>query len=157
MENWSFWTSIIQRVLSSLSVCLSVCSSVSSAFSVRNGSFFCFLDNWDISRLTEPLFPRKFIFVQIWAKEVQNGPKIGFFGFCEKFCHKCNVSRKKWMMKFIFGMQMTIELFYKLILSFWVCIARQAQSTQNTQSKKFVYLINFSRKTWGRSWFFTCK
>ena len=36
---------------------------------------------------------------------------------------KWNISRKKWMMKFIFGMQINVELFYKLILSFWVCIA----------------------------------
>ena len=40
------------------------------------------------------------------------------------------------MMNFIFGMQINIEVFYKLILSFWVCVTRHAQSTQN----KFVYL-----------------
>ena len=44
---------------------------------------------------------------------------------------KCNISRKKWMMKFVFGMQINIEVFYKLILSLWVCIVRHAQSTQN--------------------------
>ena len=44
---------------------------------------------------------------------------------------KCNISRKKWMMKFIFGMQRNINIFYKLILSLWVCIARNAQSIQN--------------------------
>ena len=32
-------------------------------------------------------------------------------------------------MKFIFGMQINIEVFYKLILSFWVCAIRYAQST----------------------------
>ena len=35
------------------------------------------------------------------------------------------------MMKFIFGMQINIEVVCKLILSFWVCVARHAQSTQN--------------------------
>ena len=50
------------------------------------------------------------------------------------------------MRKCISGMQMNIEVFYKLILSFWVCIDRHAQSTQN---KKFAYLCNISRKTWG--------
>ena len=35
---------------------------------------------------------------------------------------KCNTLRKKWMMNFIFGMQISIEVFYKLILSFWLCI-----------------------------------
>ena len=52
---------------------------------------------------------------------------------------------KTGMMKFIFGMQINIEIFYKLILSFWVCIASFAQSIQN---KKFARLCNISRKTW---------
>ena len=38
------------------------------------------------------------------------------------------------MMKFIFGMQIKIEVFYKLILSIWVCVTRHVQSTQ-----KFVF------------------
>ena len=58
---------------------------------------------------------------------------------------KCNMSRKKWMMKCIFGMQINIELFYKVVLSFWVCLTRYAQSAQN---KKFAYLCNISRKAW---------
>ena len=45
------------------------------------------VDNWSILNLTEPTFPGKFIFAQIWAKRAQNGPKIGFFGFFETFCH----------------------------------------------------------------------
>ena len=49
------------------------------------------------------------------------------------------------MMKLIFAMQINIKVFYKMILSFWVYIARHAQSTQN---KKFAYLFNISRKTW---------
>ena len=32
---------------------------------------------------------------------------------------------------FIFGMQINIEVFYKLMLSFWVFVTRHAQSTQN--------------------------
>ena len=36
-------------------------------------------------------------------------------------------------MKYIFGMQINIEIFYKLILSFWVCVARHAQITQNNK------------------------
>ena len=58
---------------------------------------------------------------------------------------KCNISREKWMMKFIFCMQINIEIFYKLILSFWVSITMHAQSTQN----KFTYLCNISIKAWG--------
>ena len=47
------------------------------------------------------------------------------------------------MVRFIFGMQ--IEVFYKLIISFWVCVSSHAQSTQN---EKFAYLCSISRKTW---------
>ena len=42
-------------------------------------------------------------------------------------------------MRFIFGMQ-KFDLFYKLILSFWVNITRRAQSTQN---KKFGDVVDF--------------
>ena len=55
-----------------------------------------------------------------------------------------NISRKKWMMKFIFGMHINIEVFQKLFLTVWVSVARHAQSTQN---KKFAYLCNISRNT----------
>ena len=34
------------------------------------------------------------------------------------------------MMKFIFGMQIKVEAFYKLIPLLWVCVARHAQTTQ---------------------------
>ena len=46
---------------------------------------------------------------------------------------KCNIVRKKWMIKSIFCMQINIEVFCKVIVSFWVCVARQAQSTKNNQ------------------------
>ena len=49
-------------------------------------------------------------------------------------------------MNFIFGLQVNIEVFYKLILSFWLCITRHAQSTKNN---KLVYLCSISRKAWG--------
>ena len=56
---------------------------------------------------------------------------------------KCNISRQKWMIKFIFGMQRKIEILYKLILKFWMFVSRHAQSSQN---KKFAYLCNISTK-----------
>ena len=34
------------------------------------------------------------------------------------------------MMKCIFGVQINIEVFYKLIVPFWVCIPKHAQRTQ---------------------------
>ena len=58
---------------------------------------------------------------------------------------KCNISRKKWIMNFIFGMHINIEVFCKLILSFWVYVSRHAQLTQN----KFAYFCNISKKAWG--------
>ena len=58
---------------------------------------------------------------------------------------KCNISRKKWMMKFVFCIQINIKVLYMLIWSFWVCPTRHAQSTQN---KKFAYLCNISTKAW---------
>ena len=88
-------------------------------------------------------------------------PQLGKFWFSSygpKSCQpirlqdslKCNISRKKWIIKFIFGMQINIEVFYKLILSTWICVTRDAQSTQN----KFAYLCNISRKAWGMKWIF---
>ena len=50
---------------------------------------------------------------------------------------KCNISRKKQIMKFIFGMQINMEVFYMLILSFWVWLVRHTKSTQN----KFALLL----------------
>ena len=58
---------------------------------------------------------------------------------------KRNIPRKKGIMKLIFVIQINIEVFYRLILSFCVCIAGLAQSIQN---KKFAYLCNISRNTW---------
>ena len=36
-------------------------------------------------------------------------------------------------MKCIFGIQIKMEVLYKLILSFWVCVTKHAQSTQNNK------------------------
>ena len=49
------------------------------------------------------------------------------------------------MTKFVFCMQINIEVFYKMILSFWVSVTRHAQSTLN----KFAYLCNISIKASG--------
>ena len=59
-------------------------------------------------------------------------------------CLLGNISRKKWMMSFNFGMKINIKVFYMLILSFWVCITRNAQSTQI----KFACLCSIFRKAW---------
>ena len=54
---------------------------------------------------------------------------------------KCQ-KRKEWWR--IFSIQINIEVFYKFILSFWVCVTRYAQSSQN---KKFAYLCNILQKS----------
>ena len=64
---------------------------------------------------------------------------------------KCNISRRKWMMKFIFVMSRNIEVFYKVIVPSWMCVSIHAQSTQNI---KFTHLCNISRKIWRMKWFF---
>ena len=48
-------------------------------------------------------------------------------------------------MKCIFGMQINIDVFYKLILSFWVC------ATRHTQNKKFANLLISPIKHGGES------
>ena len=65
---------------------------------------------------------------------------------------KCNISRRKWMMKFIYGMQINTEVFYMWTLSFWMCVARNAPITQN---KKLAYLCHASIKTWGMKLIFS--
>ena len=55
----------------------------------------------------------KCLFLKLWAKMLSANQIAGFF--------KTLYLKKKWMMKFIFGMQINLEVFYKLILSFWVC------------------------------------
>ena len=61
---------------------------------------------------------------------------------------KCNILRKKWMMKFIFCMQINIEVFYKLIISILVGVIRHNQSTQNN----FTCLCNISMHAYFQAW-----
>ena len=76
---------------------------------------------------------------KLWVSS--DGPKycqpIKFQGFL-----KCNISRKKRIINFILAMQ--INIFYKEILSFWLCIIRHAQSIQYM----FTYLCSIPRKAW---------
>ena len=48
-----------------------------------------------------------------------------------KFACLYSISRKAWVMKLIFYLQINTKIFYELIVSFWVCMTRHAQSTQN--------------------------
>ena len=103
--------------------------------------------------MTEPFFSGKVIFAQIWAKRDQNGPKIEFFGFFEKFYHYYQfVCAKPVMSKvfkirsfhistispenhegwgWIFCLEIKTKVSYKLIISLCVGIASHAQSAQN--------------------------
>ena len=73
---------------------------------------------------------------KLWVSSY--GPKccqpIKFQGF--------NISRKEYMTDFIFGIQINIEIFYKLMMSFLLCKSRHAESTQNN----FAYFCSVSRK-----------
>ena len=53
-------------------------------------------------------------------------------------------------MKCICCMYINIEVFYKFIKIFRVCVARHAQGTKS----KFAYLCNISRETWTVKWIF---
>ena len=55
-----------------------------------------------------------------------------------KFAYLCNISIKAWAMKLSFCLQINTNVFYKMIVSHWVYLPRQSQSTKN----------NISRKTW---------
>ena len=48
-------------------------------------SFGTMVGNLNIEKLTEPFFPGKFIFGPSLGTRAPNGPKIGFWGFFEKF------------------------------------------------------------------------
>ena len=71
--------------------------------------------------------------------------KFWFSSYWSKCCQpikledslECNISRKNQIMNCIFSMQINIEVFYKLILSFCVCVTRHAESTQNKISYIF--------------------
>ena len=58
-----------------------------------------------------------------------------------KFSYLCNIPIKAWGMKLIFGLQISPKAFYKMIVSIWVLVTRQAQSTKNSQfTRSFQYL-----------------
>ena len=60
---------------------------------------------------------------------LRNGPKL-----CQSIklqdSLKCNIVRKKWIMKYIF-MSVNIEVLCKVILSFWLSVTSHAQNNQN--------------------------
>ena len=51
----------------------------------------------------------------------------------KKFACLCNISRKTCAVKFRFCLQTNTKVFYKLIVSLWVCRASHAQNTQNNK------------------------
>ena len=66
-----------------------------------------------------------------------------------KFAYICSISRKAWVMKLIFYVQIK-KNFYKFIVSFWVCMACPKHPKQQ--------LYNIFAISWGKhkgwSWFF---
>ena len=73
------------------------------------------------------------------------------FGVLSQTCPKypkqlvqyCNISRKTWRMKLMFCLQINVKAFFKLILSYQVCVARYAQVIQNS---KFAITSQYLKK-----------
>ena len=57
-------------------------------------------------------------------------------------------------MKLIFCLQINTKVFYKVIVSLWVCIARHAQKSQNSNCNIFA-VSQGKREGW--NWFFASK
>ena len=75
------------------------------------------------------------LILELWAEILLANEIAGFF--------KIKCLKKEVNCEMNFGMQINIKVFCKLILSFWVCVARLAQSSQN---KKRAYLCNISKR-----------
>ena len=62
----------------------------------------------------------------------------------KKFAYLCNIYRKAMGggVKLILRLQMDTLVFYKLIVSLWVCLARHAQITQNNKLAISVQYLN---------------
>ena len=118
---------------------LSACPSVSLALFSGIAHYFFMIfgwmvDNWNILKAVSLICPGKLFFCPNY------GPKC-----CQAIMLqdslKCNISGKNG--KSIFGIQINMEVFYKLILSLWVCVKNHAQSTQNNKFAIFLqYLKN---------------
>ena len=99
--------------------------------------FFGFLKNFVMSVFLGNNLKRKLTLLWIFPHNIRQ--KFWVSGYGPKCCQpinlqdslNSNILQKKWMMKFVFCMQINIEVFYKVILSFWVSVTRHAQSTQN--------------------------
>ena len=59
------------------------------------------------------------------------------------FACLCNISRNMLGTKLIFCLQKNTDVFYKLIVSLWVCVARHAQSNGNN---KFAISLQYLKK-----------
>ena len=54
---------------------------------------------------------------------------------------KDNISRKKLMMKFMFGIPRNIKVLCKLIVLFWVCVARHAYKVPKIKSVNTLHYL----------------
>ena len=126
VQFWApYWTSVLLKS-SLLIICLSVRLPVwhfskeeSLVFSdfFHNGRYLSNIYHW------ENFFQKKLIFAQIW--EICSNPLLTKFWF-SKYGPKYrwpmrlqdplrnDILRKNWMIKFIFGTQINIKVFYKL-------------------------------------------
>ena len=68
---------------------------------------------------------------------------------------KCNFLRKKWMMKYIFDMQINIKFFYKLINHHFGCVQPDMPKVPTIRSLH-IFAIS-PEKHGGWRWYFSCK
>ena len=59
------------------------------------------------------------------------------------FAYLCNILRKKWVKKLIFCMQISLKVFYKLILWFLMRVVKHSGSSQNS---KFAMPLQYVKK-----------
>ena len=59
----------------------------------------------------------------------------------KKFAYLCNISTKTWGIKLTFHLHINLKVFYKLIVSRCVCVARDAQSTQNNKFSRSLQYV----------------
>ena len=63
---------------------------------------------------------------------------------CPKYPKQvCNISRKTWRMRLIFCLQINVKGLFKVILLFWMFVARHAQITQNN---KYANSLKYHKK-----------
>ena len=71
-----------------------------------------------------------------------------------KFAYLCNIPINAWGMRLFFCLQISKNIFYKMIVSLWVCIVRQAQSTKTSHFTISLQYLKENMKNEVKCWRF---